>query len=103
MAGSDTLEDVEAGLGHDPDDVNTECADPTRDPERALDATGRLTRSVREGRNGYSLPRPWHEATLVRAVADFARERCQQRGLTPAVGDLGARVADLAASWRTNG
>ena len=36
MAGSDTLEGVEAGLGHDPDGLNTEYADPTPDPGRSL-------------------------------------------------------------------
>ena len=101
---SNRLEEVETGLGHDPDEVYMEYVDPGRDPWRALvlpvlrempsrllaEATGLSTRSVREIRNGHSRPRPRHREALMRAAADFARSRLRERGDADPNDDLAA-------------
>ena len=107
---SNRLEEVEAGLGHDPDDVYTEYADPTRDAWRALvlpvlreissrllsEAADLSTRSVREIRNGHSRPRPRHRTALVRAAGEFARARLSERAEIAPNDDLAACAALLA-------
>ena len=111
---SNRLEEVEAGLGHDPDDVYTEYADPGRDAWRALvlpvlkrmparelaTAAGLSERSVKAIRNGYTTPRPGRRAQLVRAAGDFARAQRGEQGVRSHADDLAACAAYLAAVIR---
>ena len=107
---SNRLEEVEVGLGHDPDEVYTEYADPGRDSWRALvlpvlramqgkalaEATGLSERSIREIRNGHSMPRMTRKACLTRTAATFARARLIESGLRPVDDDLVACAVWLA-------
>ncbi len=68
---SNRLEEVEAGLGHDPDEVYTQYADPGREPWRPLvlpvlkhipakrltEDTGLAMSTVKAARNGHTVPR----------------------------------------------
>ncbi len=76
---SNRLEEVEAGLEHDPDEVYTEYTDATRDPWRSLvlpvlkhipakrlvEETGLAMSTIKAARNGHTNPhgrnrQPWH-------------------------------------------
>ena len=109
--------EVEAGQGHDPDEVYAEYAESGRDPWRMLvmpvlramlsrllaEATGLSTRSVREIRNGHSRSRPRHRTALVRAAGEFARARLSERGEIAPIDDLTACATWLAGRrplWR---
>jgi hypothetical protein len=86
---SNKLEEVEAGLVHDPDEVYTEYVDARHDPEwetvvavlkripraRLTQETGLSRRALTALRNGHALPRPKTREALVRAAAEFAREQ----------------------------
>ena len=106
---SKRLEEVEAGLGHVPDEIWTEYRGLGRDPWQMLvtpvlrsipsrllgEATERSTWSVREIRNGHSRPRPRHHAALVRAAGEFVRVRLSERGEIAPNDDLAACAAWL--------
>jgi hypothetical protein len=62
--------------------------------ERVRRARGQ--RSGREIRNGHSMPRPQHRASLIRAAADAVRHRLRSRGKSPPTDDLAAGAAFLA-------
>jgi hypothetical protein len=101
---SNRLEEVEAGLVHDPDEVYTEYHDPAHDPwhtlvvpilkqmPRALlqERTGLDRSTITRLRNGHTTPRPEHHDALTRAAGDFARERVRQAGEAVPSGDLEA-------------
>ncbi len=103
------LEEVEAGIEHDSDEVYAEYPDPQRDPWRALvlpvlrdvpaatlaAATGLHPRSVPAVRNGHRAPHPRTRAVLARAAADFARCRLGERGVLPPADGLAACAAYL--------
>lgn len=82
---SNKLEEVEAGVEHNPDEVWTEYADPKRDPWVTIvlpvlkqiplsglaEATGLSERAVRAIRNGHSHPRDAVWNALLAEVARF--------------------------------
>lgn len=84
---SNRLEEVEAGLVHDPDEVYTEYADPAHSPWRMLvvpvlkrmpravlmERTGLSGRAITAIRNGHALPRAKHREALMQAAADGNR------------------------------
>jgi hypothetical protein len=106
---SSKLEEVEARLEHDPDEVWAEYADPRRDPWRALvlpvlkrmpakelaAATGLSERTIKALRNERAIPRPGHREALVRAAATFARKRIRAQGLDEPADDLAVCAACL--------
>ena len=106
---SKRLEEVEAGLGHVPDEIWTEYRDLGRDPWQMLvtpvlrsipsrllaEATDRSTRSVREIRNGHARPRPRRRTAPVRGAGEFARARLWESEAAPN-DDLAASAAWLA-------
>jgi hypothetical protein len=83
---SNRLEEVEAGLAHDPDEVWTEFADPKRVPwatevlpalkrmrlANLAAATGLSERQLRAIRNGRAMPRPHHRLVLCRLATAFS-------------------------------
>jgi hypothetical protein len=83
---SNKLEEVEAGLIHDPEEVYTEYADPREDPWRTIvlpvlkqmprralmEATGLSRSQVTAIRNGHAMPRLHHRAVLIRAAEHFS-------------------------------
>lgn len=104
--------EVETGLEHDPDEVYKAYGDPERDVRRTLvllvlrempskvlaGATGVSARSIREFRNGHSMPRPRHRAGLLRVAIEFARDRLGELGITPPTDDLATCAAYLHES-----
>jgi hypothetical protein len=97
------LEEVEAGLEHDPDEVWTAYADPRRDPWRTLvlpalrrmpmaelEELGMHRRSLFAIRAGERLPHPRNRQRLVAAAGAFARERLEEAGVEPPADDLAA-------------
>ncbi len=94
---SNKLEDVEAGVVHDSDEVLTEYADPRRDPFRTLvlpmlrdlPAT-RIAETVslhpstaKRIRSGRSVAHSRHRASLVALAAGIARDRLINLGISP--------------------
>jgi hypothetical protein len=83
---SNRLEEVEAGLVHDPEEVYTEYIDLHEDvwrtrvlpvlkqmPRRVLiEATGLSRSQVTAIRNGHAMPRTHHRAILIRSAENFA-------------------------------
>ncbi len=108
---SNRLEEVEAGLGHDPDEVYTQYPDPRRDTWRALvlpvlkhipakrlaEETGLAMSTIKAARNGHAVPHGRNRAALARAAAAFARERLKEWGLEPPIDDLATCAAFLAS------
>jgi hypothetical protein len=104
---SNRLEEVEAGLGHDPDEVWTEYRDPGRDPWRALvlpvlrqvpraeaaRAAGLSERRLRDLLAGRARPRPRHREALTGIAIGFARARLAEQGIRPPAEDLAACAA----------
>ncbi len=98
---------MEAGLGHDPDDVYTEYNDPMRDSWRALvmpvlkhipakelaAATELSERSIKAIRNQRQRPRDQLRVAPVRAAGNFARRRLQVLGEATPHDDLAACAA----------
>ncbi|MDP9370918.1 MAG: helix-turn-helix domain-containing protein [Chloroflexota bacterium] len=86
---SNRLEDVQAGLVHDPEKVYTEYTDPRRNPWQTLvlPVLQRMTRvelAARTGlsrsaltaiRSGRAIPRAKTRDKLTRAAAEYAREQ----------------------------
>jgi hypothetical protein len=105
------LEEVEAGLEHDPDEVYTEYTDPRRDPWLALvlpvlrqlpirelaAAVGMSGRRLRDLLSGRARPHPSTETALACVAVGFARERMWRPGLADPPDDLAACTACLAA------
>jgi hypothetical protein len=83
---SNRLEEVEAGLVHDPEEVYTEYVDLCEDawrtkvlpilkqmPRRLLaERTGLSERQIRAIRNGHAMPHPHHRAILIHAAESIA-------------------------------
>ena len=104
---SNRLEEVDAGLIHDPEEVYTEYRNPADDPWSTLvvpilkqmkrsalaEATGLSERAVAAIRNGSSTPRPKHRAALTRVAGDFARLQLREGRLPAQRGDLEACAA----------
>jgi hypothetical protein len=110
---SNRLEEVEAGLVHDPEELYTEYEDSQHGPWQAqvlpvlkrmpramlAERTGLSGRAITALRNGQALPHPTHRELLTRVAADFARAQLQALGATVAAGDLEI-CATLLASMR---
>jgi hypothetical protein len=108
---SNRLEEVEAGLVHDADEVYTEYADPGHDPWRAIIVpvlkriplpqlqaeTGLSRTQVKALRNEHAHPRAWTQAKTTRAAAGFARQQLQGAGKPMPRGDLEVCAAYLSA------
>ncbi len=106
---SNLLEEVEAGLEHDPDEAYTAYADPHRDPwrtsvlpvlkqmpiDRLVTATGLHRRSLFAIRAGERLPHPHNRQALTAEAGAFARERLAEVAIEPPGGDLAACAAFL--------
>jgi hypothetical protein len=89
---SNRLEEVEAGLVHDPEEVYTEYVDARHDPawatvtrvlkdmprSRLMQETGLSRRALTALRNGHALPHAKTREALARAAAAFAREQRAQ-------------------------
>ena len=107
---SNKLEEVEAGLEHDPDEVWTEDADPERDPWRTLvlpmlrampiarlvAETGLHRRTFFALRAGERLPHPRNRQALIETAGAFARERLEEAGVETSADDPAACAAYLA-------
>lgn len=104
---SNRLEEVEAGVEHDPDEVWTEYRDPNRDPWRTsvlpmlremrladvAAAAGISDRAARAVRNGHARPRANHRAALQSVAARYAAAVLVEAGLSVPTDDLAACVA----------
>jgi len=109
---SNRLEEVEAGIEHDPDEVWTEYVDPARDSWRTLvlpvlrqipakelaDATGLAVSTVKAARNGHTNPHGRNREVLTRAAAAFGRLELRTQGLEPPADDLAACATYLERS-----
>jgi len=110
---SNRLEEVNAGLVHDPEEVYTAYEDPSHGPWQTLvvpvlkhmpravlaEQIGLSERSIAAVRNGHALPRAVHQKALTRAAGDYAREGLRAAGMPVRVrlGDIEACAAYLAA------
>jgi hypothetical protein len=106
---SNRLEEVEAGLVHDPEEVYTEYEDPAHDPWHTLvvpvlksmpravlaQQVGVSERTIAALRNGHVLPRAAHRERLVRAAGAFARAQLEAAGRPTSREDLAACAAWL--------
>jgi hypothetical protein len=107
---SNQLEEVEAGLVHDPDEVYTAYVDPDQDPWRRLvvpvlkrmplraiqEQTGLSRSQIKAIRNGHARPHATHREELAQAVGEYARKQLHAAGKTIPKGDLLACAALLA-------
>jgi len=103
---SNKLEEVEAGLVHDPEEVYTEYVDGRHDPawaaitqvlkdmprSRLTRETGRSPRALTALRNGHALPRAKTREALLQSAAAFAREQLAARSQQVPHGDMAACV-----------
>jgi hypothetical protein len=103
---SNKLEEVEAGLVHDPEEVYTEYVDDRHDPawetivqvlkdmprSRLVRETGLSRRALTVLRNGHALPHTKTRVALTRAAARFAREQLEARNQQAPHGDMAACV-----------
>jgi hypothetical protein len=85
---SNRLEEVQAGLVHDPEEVYTEYTDPEHDPWKTLvvpvlkqmprsllmEQTGLDRSTITRLRNSDRRPHPEHRETLIKVAATFAKE-----------------------------
>jgi hypothetical protein len=109
---SNRLEEVEAGLVHDPEEVYTEYHDPAHDawatlvvpvlkhmPRAVLaQQVGVSARTIAAIRNGQTTPRTAHREALTQAAGAFARALLADAGQPVSRGDLEACAAWLARS-----
>lgn len=109
---SNKLEEIEAGLEHDPDEVWTEYADPGPDQWSTLvlpvlkqmpasqlaEATGLAMSTIKAARNGHTDPHPLNRQALIGAAADFARVRLRDLGIPHPTDDLACCAAYLAST-----
>jgi hypothetical protein len=107
---SNRLEEVDAGLVHDHDEVYTEYPDLAHDPwqilvvpvpkqipaQRIQQQTGMSLSQIKAVRNGHARPRDTHREALIRAAAAFARTQLADAGLPVPHGDL-----EACAVWLT--
>ena len=105
------LEEVEAGLEHDPEIIYTEYRDPARDPWRSIvlpvlkqipanqlaEATGLAVSTVKAARNGHTAPQGGNRQALVHAAVTFARERLRALDIPAPAEDLACCAAYLAS------
>ena len=109
---SNKLEEVGAGVEHDPDEVWAEYVDAKRDPWRTvvlpvlrlmpvaeLEGLGMHRRSLFAVRAGERLPHPRNRQLLTQAAGAFAREHLAEAGIDPPYDDL---TACAASSWTTS-
>jgi hypothetical protein len=109
---SNRLEEVEAGLVHDADEVYTAYEDPQHAPwqqlvlpvlkqipvHRLQEQTGMSPSQLKAIRNGHALPHYSNRATLIRIVSTWVREQAPHSATTRvALDDLEACAAYLAA------
>jgi hypothetical protein len=113
---SNRLEEVQAGLLHDPDDVMTVIPDPRRGAWSKLVLpvlrdcplswltrhSGRSASALKRIRAGVTRPASDLTATLIRAAGDFARRQLKAWNLPAPTGDLAACHVYLAHRklWR---
>ncbi len=109
---SNRLEEVNAGLVHDPEEVYTAYEDPSHGPWQTLvrpvlkqipvrrlqGETGMSPSQLKAIRNGHALPHFTHREAHIRGVGAWAREHLPHpAGMHVRLGDLEARAAHLAA------
>jgi hypothetical protein len=97
---ANTIEAVEAGLEHDPDEVHTEYADPRRDPWRSLvlrrmpmdehEGLGMHWRSLFAIRAGERSPHRRNRGMLIATAVRFAVERLSEAGIATPGDDVAA-------------
>jgi hypothetical protein len=106
---SNRLEEVEAGLVHDPDEVYTAYLDPEQGPWQTLvvpvlrrmprslitKRTGLARSSITAIRNGHTIPHPQTREALTRAATGFARADLFEQGAIIPHGDLAVCMAYL--------
>ena len=106
------MEEVEAGLVHDPEEVYTDCQDPAHDPwstlvapvlrqmrcQAVIERTGLDRSTLTRLCNGHMRPRPAHRAMLIRAAGDFARAQLEAARMSALRKDLAACAAWLTKS-----
>jgi hypothetical protein len=111
------LEEVEAGLEHDPDEVYTAYADPRRDPWRAqvlpvlrqmpskelAAAVGMSGRRLRDVLSERARPHPDTQAALARFAVEFARMELRAKGREVPGDGHAACAAFLAFAAGTRG
>jgi hypothetical protein len=109
---SNRLEEVEAGLVHDPEEVYTEYPDPAHDAwstlvvpmlkrmslRRIQEQTGMGRTQIKAVRNGHARPHATHRAALLRAAGAFGRDRVAAAGRPVPRDDLAACAAYLTPS-----
>ncbi len=106
---SNKLEEVEAGLVHDPEEVYTEYINARRDPawaiiaqvlkdmprSRLMHETGLSRRALTALRNGHALPHPKTREALARSASAFAREQLSHAGIAAPRDHLSACIRYL--------
>lgn len=106
---SNRMEEVEAGVVHDPDEVYTEYEDALRDPWQTLvvqvlkqmplrliqEQTGLSRSQIKAVRNGHARPRPKSREALLHAAGAYARKMLQPETTVMLRGDFEACAAYL--------
>lgn len=106
---SNKLEDLAAGLAHDPSEVLTDYPNPDHDDFKALiapvlrelplaeiaSATGLSQRAIERARSGKTRPHPTTRAKLTARAALHARRWLREHGVKPSTDDLAALAAYL--------
>ncbi|HYM24627.1 MAG TPA: hypothetical protein VEU08_15525, partial [Vicinamibacterales bacterium] len=109
------LEDVQAGLIHDPKEVINEYPDPRRDPFRLhvtpvlreipirelVDKTGKSERALQAIRNDHAEPRRELRRTLMAIAGDYVRAELRGRGVDVPNDDLPACALYVNMTWLT--
>jgi hypothetical protein len=109
---SNRLEEVEAGLVHDPEEVYTAYPDPAHDPWRLLvvpvlkhlpiphlhEQSGLSRTQLKALRNAHAQPHARHREVLLHAAGAFARDRLAAAGRPVPHEDLPACAAWLAGN-----
>jgi hypothetical protein len=107
---SNRLEEVEAGLVHDPEEVYTEYEDLEHGPWQTLvlpvlkripvrrlqEQTGMSPSQLKAIRNGHALPHHSNREALLRVAGAFAREQLDADRKHPPAGDIEVCAAYLA-------
>ena len=106
---SNRLEEVEAGVVHDPEEIYTEYADPSHGPwmtlilpvlkhipaRRLHEQTGVSLSQVKAIRNGHAVPRPKAREALIRLACEFAEAALRKSGENLSSAGLAACAAYL--------
>ena len=115
---SNKLEEVEAGLVYDPEEVYTMYADPEHDPWRTVvvpilkrmprrqlaELTGLSERQIAAIRNGHARPHTQQRAVLLHVAGDYGLLHAERTSATMSPGHLeacAAYLSRLAPSSRT--